>query len=158
MTNVPIELVPSARRAFDVPWVLARAVAIVIGSIFLFAGFQKAVDTTPLARVLVFDGLQGALPVLLVFIPLWEIFIGAGLLVSSVSRLFLVLAAGTLLVFTVQLLTLYASADAPDCGCSVLLSKHADSQLASLIGVCRNAIMLTAIACAHATLTRRVQG
>jgi uncharacterized membrane protein YphA (DoxX/SURF4 family) len=131
---------------------LLRGTQLIVGVVFILAGFSKATDTTALAKVLVFDGLEPVASPLLWIIPLWEILLGAGLIMELQPRILMWLAAGTLVGFTVQLTVLLLGSNAPDCGCLLLLRQHASTQSLHAMGISRNLVLLTGLLCSLFTL------
>jgi len=143
------------RTRLRVDHFLGRVTTSLVGAVFLLAGFLKAADSSSLARVLAFDGFVKSLSFLLWLVPLWEIGLGAGLILYSRSRLLIWLALGTLVLFIGQLVFLLVSTGAPDCGCIALLNRYHDAQWSHMFGIARNVIMITGLACSLVALRCR---
>jgi uncharacterized membrane protein YphA (DoxX/SURF4 family) len=153
MTTISMPTV--CRADLKLPELLARTVTLFVGLTFLVAGFLKASDATQLRKVLEFDGFGTTTAVLLWAIPVWEIFIGAGLMLNLQRNWFACLAFATLVIFTAQLGYLALNTNAPDCGCLGRLMKYQDAQRSNLFGICRNVVMMTGVGCAIATYRLR---
>ena len=126
-----------------------RAVAFVIAALFAVAAGSKLwnpIPTETLLRYLIGAPKSDAATIALTsLVVAWEFILVLLLISRPHSPMVLCLVAATLAVFTLVLLRLWSSTDAPACGCFGFLQKEYVGQSSVPPGIIRNLLLLSAL-------------
>jgi hypothetical protein len=130
----------------NIYWALYDLGTSIIGVIFLVAAFSKVADASDVIQVLKYDGLSGRLiNVILPVIILVEVAIGESLLLSDFRKVGLIMAIITLAVFTMQLIFLLWSVNAPSCGCLVRILEFKHTRTENWVSLIRNGLLMSVL-------------
>lgn len=131
--------------------ILYRSWQVIVGAVFLWAGFAKVNDPTTIAKAIQFLGVpQAGVALLLAALICFEVALGTMLVTFGADGKTLAVTLFALIAFSTVLIIFLMKPTAPDCGCLGTTIVTRSAKAGHFYGLLRNAILIVsgiALAC-----------
>jgi hypothetical protein len=118
-------------------------VSLLIGGVFIAAGFSKAYSSTELVQVFLYDGFpRSMVRFLSIGVILVELTLGLSLIFQVAMFWSLRIATMLLILFSLQIIILLFAREAPNCGCFGLVELIKSKRLVFVVSLIRNLLIL----------------
>lgn len=144
------------RRNRRVRLVAKELICIGIGLLLAWAAIAKAINSSSIVLVFLFDGLPNwSVKYLVWTLIACEIVLGGWLITGAKRRWAILSVIALFLIFTLQVGYLLVRTDAPTCGCIGKIMEFKEVRHNNIVSLGRNICLIAALLIAYALSTRR---